>query len=206
MSINNVLKEIRSFDIFEYDQKLVAEAIETKGKLMLRGILQNGRIYPKDVLDREIRNYQKFILENRATGEIDHPDSSVVSLKNVSHIIREAHLEGDTVIGTLEVLDKLPSGKILRGLVESGVKIGISSRGVGSTKPEGDYQVVQDDFLLICFDCVSEPSTTGAFMLPEGFLRGQGINSSALNQHFKKSDRIDRIINEIVFNKNSKLI
>ena len=94
---------------------------------------QNGRVYPLPILEREIRNYQKFIKENRALGECDHPDSSVVELKNVSHIVREARMEGDNVYGTIEILDT-PKGKIIQSLIESGVTLGISSRGVGSTK------------------------------------------------------------------------
>jgi hypothetical protein len=173
---------------------------KNNGKIVMRGILQkadtlnqNGRIYPEAILEREIRNYQKFIMENRALGELDHPDSSVVNLKNVSHVIKEAYLEKGVVYGTVELLDT-PSGKILQSLVESGVKLGISSRGVGSTKKQNDYQVVQDDFQLICWDYVSEPSTPGAFMLPEG----KQINSAELKKIFNKSDRIDRIVNDIL--------
>ena len=149
------------------------------------------------VLEREVRNYQKFIIENRAVGELDHPDSSVVNLKNVSHVIREAYIENGTVIGTIEVLGKTPSGAILQGLVESGIKLGISSRGVGSTRKQGEYYVVQDDFQLICWDMVSEPSTPGAFMIPEGKLIGE----AELRQVFNRTDRIDRVLNEILSNK-----
>ena len=154
---------------------------------------QNGRVYPLPILEREIRNYQKFIKESRALGECDHPDSSVVELKNASHIIREAYMDGDICYGSVELLDT-PAGKILQSLVESGVTLGISSRGVGSTKSEGDYQVVQDDFQLICWDFVSEPSTPGAFMMKEGV----EISKADLNKHFNKTDRIDRIFNDII--------
>jgi hypothetical protein len=154
---------------------------------------QNGRIYPKTVLEREVRNYQKFIVENRAMGELDHPDTSVVNLKNVSHVIKEAYIEGDVVYGTVEILNT-PSGLILQSLIESGVKLGISSRGVGSTRKQGDYYVVQDDFQLICWDFVSEPSTPGAFMLPEG----KQISTAELNTVFNRTDRIDRVINDIL--------
>tara|TARA_B100000683_G_C12331524_1_gene490771 strand:- start:359 stop:874 length:516 start_codon:yes stop_codon:yes gene_type:complete len=154
---------------------------------------QNGRIYPQEILEREIRNYQKFIAENRALGECDHPDTSVVELKNASHIIREAEMQGDVCVGIVELLDT-PSGKILQSLVESGVTLGISSRGVGSTRREGDYDVVQDDFQLICWDFVSEPSTPGAFMMREG----KDFSSKDLRQHFNKTDRIDRIVNDII--------
>jgi hypothetical protein len=170
------------------------------GKLVLKGVIQraetlnqNGRVYPRSILEREVMNYQKLIKENRALGECDHPDSSVVELKNVSHIVREAHMDGDTVFGSIEVLDT-PQGKIIQSLIESGVTLGISSRGVGSTRRQGDTQVVQDDFQLICFDMVSEPSTPGAFMLREG----KEIDPKELDNFFTKSDKVDRICNEIL--------
>ena len=186
---------------FEYNAETIKESRELNGgKIIMKGILQkadtlnqNGRVYPLPILEREIRNYQKFIKESRALGECDHPDSSVVELKNASHIIREAYMEGDICYGTVELLDT-PAGKILQSLVESGVTLGISSRGVGSTKSEGDYQVVQDDFQLICWDFVSEPSTPGAFMMKEGV----EVSRADLNKHFNKTDRIDRIFNDII--------
>jgi hypothetical protein len=195
------LKLLNSYEVFDYTPDMIKESREkNNGKVMMKGILQkadtlnqNGRIYPMAVLEREVRNYQKFIAENRALGELDHPDSSVVNLKNVSHVIKEAYLDKGVVYGTVELLDT-PSGKILQSLVESGVKLGISSRGVGSVKKQGDYHIVQDDFQLICWDYVSEPSTPGAFMLPEG----RTVNSSELRKIFNKSDRIDRIINDIL--------
>lgn len=166
----------------------------------MKGILQkaetlnqNGRIYPRDILEREVRNYQKFIRENRALGECDHPDSSVVELKKVSHIIKEAYMEGNVCYGTVEILDT-PMGKILQSLVEAGVTLGISSRGVGSTSKSGESQVVQDDFQLICWDFVSEPSTPGAFMMREG----REVKASELSRTFNRSDRIDRIFNDIL--------
>lgn len=195
------LKLLNSYEVFDYTPDMIKESRDkNNGKIVMKGILQkadtlnqNGRIYPAAVLEREIRNYQKFIAENRALGELDHPDSSVVNLKNVSHIIKEAYLEKGVVYGAVELLDT-PAGKILQSLVESGVKLGISSRGVGSVKKQGDYHIVQDDFQLICWDYVSEPSTPGAFMLPEG----RTINSNELRNIFNKSDRIDRIVNDIL--------
>jgi len=199
------LRLINSYQVFDYTPDMIKEARDAnEGKIVMKGILQksdtlnqNGRIYPRNVLEREVRNYQKFIIENRALGELDHPDSSVVNLKNVSHIVREAHIEGDVVYGSVEILDT-PSGKILQSLVESGVKLGISSRGVGTTKKQGDYQIVQDDFQLICWDFVSEPSTPGAFMMAEG----RQINPEELQKVFTKSDRIDRILNDILTSRN----
>jgi len=184
-----------------YTTDLIKESIEdNNGKLLLNGILQkcdtlnqNGRIYPRSILEREITNYQKFIDERRALGECDHPDSSVVELKNASHLVTSARMEGDNVMGTIEILDT-PSGKILRSLIEAGVTLGISSRGVGSTRRDGERQIVQDDFQLICFDMVSEPSTPGAFMLREG----REVSQEEINKHFNTSDRIDRIFNDIL--------
>ena len=197
----NNLKLVTSWLPFEYNKELIKESREQNdGTIVRKGILQkaetlnqNGRIYPLAILEREVRNYQKFIRENRALGECDHPDSSVVELKNVSHIIREAWMEGDVCKGTVELLDT-PCGKILQNLVEAGVTLGISSRGVGSTKQKGDYQVVQDDFQLICWDFVSEPSTPGAFMMREGL----EVSRKDLNKFFTKTDRIDRIFNDII--------
>ena len=184
-----------------YTRDMIKESRMTQdGSVLLRGVLQrcdtlnqNGRIYPKSILERELMNYQKFIKENRALGECDHPDTSVVELKNVSHIVREAHLDGDSVVGTIELLNT-PAGKILQSLVEAGVTLGISSRGVGSVINENGNQIVQDDFQLICFDMVSEPSTPGAFMLKEGRI----VSQDDLNKIFTSSDRIDRIFNDIL--------
>jgi hypothetical protein len=186
---------------FSYDANAIKENKAVNGgKLVMKGILQkaetlnqNGRVYPRDILEREVRNYQKFIRENRALGECDHPDSSVVELKKVSHIIREAYMEGNICYGTVEILDT-PCGKILQSLVEAGVTLGISSRGVGSTRKSGEHQIVQDDFQLICWDFVSEPSTPGAFMMREG----RQVKQSDLSRTFNRSDRIDRIFNDIL--------
>ena len=197
----NSKKLLTEWTPLSYTSELIKESIEgNDGKLLLNGILQkcdtlnqNGRIYPRSILEREITNYQKFIDERRALGECDHPDSSVVELKNASHLVTSARMEGDNVIGTIEILNT-PSGQILRSLIESGVTLGISSRGVGSTRRDGERQIVQDDFQLICFDMVSEPSTPGAFMLREG----REVSQEEINKHFNTSDRIDRIFNDIL--------
>jgi len=193
-------KLITEWSAFEYDHQLIKEQKAAGRPLMMKGILQkaetlnqNGRVYPKAILEREIRNYQKFIKENRALGELDHPDSSVVELKNASHNVKEAYMEGNIVYGVVEILNT-PSGQILQSLVESGVTLGISSRGVGSTKSQGDMQIVQDDFQLICWDFVSEPSTPGAFMMREA----KEVSPQFINNVFNKTDRIDRIFNDIM--------
>ncbi len=165
---------------FSISKEQISESIkENDGKLVVRGVLQraeaknqNGRVYPAAILQREAKNYnESFIKQKRALGELDHPDSSVVNLSNVSHNITEMHFEGDNLIGTVEILTT-PSGNILRELFKNGIKLGISSRGLGSveTVTEGpDDQPVQkvgNDFELIAFDFVSNPSTHGAFMYP----------------------------------------
>ena len=163
---------------FEVRPEQITESMkENDGKLVVRGVLQraeaknqNGRIYPKEVLMRESKKYLKeFISQHRALGELDHPESSVVNLQNASHNITEMHWEGDNLLGEVEVLGT-PAGNILKELFKSGIKLGISSRGMGSveTVSEGgeQSQEVQPDFELIAFDFVSNPSTHGAFMYP----------------------------------------
>ena len=164
---------------FEIKPEQIVESMkENHGRLVVRGVLQraesknqNGRVYPREVLMREAKKYAKeFIGQNRAMGELDHPESSVVNLANVSHNIKEMHWEGDNLLGTVEVLST-PSGNILTELFKSGIKLGISSRGMGSVETvseAGDEpsQEVQPDFELIAFDFVSNPSTHGAFMYP----------------------------------------
>jgi hypothetical protein len=204
------MKLLTEYVNFEYSREQLAESREkNNGRLIMSGILQkagtlnqNGRVYPEDVLEREVRNYQKFITEGRALGELDHPDSSVVELKNVSHVVRSAHMDDGVVYGTIEVLET-PNGKILQSLVESGIKIGISSRGVGSTQKTGDHVTVQPDFQLICWDIVSEPSTPGAFVMKEARdLTQQEIEQ--LNQYLGKDVRVDRVLNDILQWKNEE--
>ena len=163
---------------FEVGPEQITESMkENNGKLIVRGVLQraeaknqNGRIYPKEVLVREAKKYYKeFIKQSRAMGELDHPESAVVNLQNVSHNIKEMHWEGNNLLGTVEVL-RTPSGNILTELFNSGIKLGISSRGMGSVETVSEAgeqsQEVQPDFELIAFDFVSNPSTQGAFMYP----------------------------------------
>ena len=161
---------------FEVTREQINESIkQNNGRLVVHGVLQrsdaknqNGRVYPHEILARESNKYdESFIKQKRAMGELDHPESSVVNLQNVSHNITEMHWEGKNLVGTVEVLGT-PSGNILKELFKAGIKLGISSRGMGSveTVNEGDAQEVQDDFELIAFDFVSNPSTHGAFMHP----------------------------------------
>ena len=177
----------------EGEKKMVAE-----GHLVFPAKLQeadavngNQRVYTEEVLRKEINNYQKIVEDRRALGECDHPDDSVVNLKNASHMVNRIWWEGKDVIGTVKVL-QTPAGQILRGLYESGVKFGFSSRALGSLQEgKGGVQYVQDDLQLICFDAVSEPSAPGAYIM-------EGKKSMDLTQIFTKGDRINRALNEIL--------
>ena len=194
---------------FEVTPQQINEAMKNNnGRLIVKGVLQraeaknqNGRVYPRETLVREAKKYAEVqIKERRALGELDHPDSSVVNLNNVSHNILEMHWNGDDLNGTVEVLGT-PAGNILKELFKSGIKLGISSRGLGSVKEmheaDGEDSVeVQPDFELIAFDFVSNPSTHGAFLSPtnEGKLHeGVGTRNGTCCHDCK----IEDIINDI---------
>jgi len=166
------------------------------GGMMLSGIIQksdtvngNGRVYPHHVLEREMKNYSKLVKERRALGELDHPEDSVINLRNASHMMTDVWWDGQNVMGKAKVLDT-PSGKVLQELVSAGVSIGISSRGMGSVSESQGNTIVEDDFQLICFDFVSEPSTPGAFMMKEA--------KDYQNKVFTKADKINRLLNEVL--------
>lgn len=183
----------------------------SNGSVYLVGICQksgtkngNGRVYKKETLQREVENYQKAIGERRSLGELDHPDDSVINLKNASHLVTKMWWDGDSVMGKIEVLNT-PSGKILKELVKSGVKLGISSRGLGTVNERNGETIVEDDFQLICFDMVSEPSTPNAFLSPE---RGAGISVSmpgAIQNYMAESKtsnkKVDLLIDSILRDK-----
>jgi hypothetical protein len=174
------------------------------GRTIVKGILQragaenqNGRVYPKPTLMREAQKYEQLIKERRALGELDHPDSTVINLKNVSHNIKEIHWEGDDLCGTVEIL-ATPSGNILKELLRAGILLGISSRGMGSTKQmEGNKVEVQEDFELIGWDFVSNPSTHGAFMLPMNESVTKQIGTDVCGDYCKAQDLMREIITEI---------
>ena len=177
----------------EEEKRLVKE----NKAVFLTGIMQradaqngNGRVYPRPILEREMENYKKLVRERRALGELDHPEDSVVHLKNASPMVTDVWWDGNDVMGKVQVLNT-PSGQVLKELVGAGVKLGISSRGLGSVSEGNGTTMVEDDFQLICFDFVSEPSTTGAFMMTEG----KDIN---LDKVFTKADKINRALNNIL--------
>jgi hypothetical protein len=190
---------------FNITPQQITEAMkENNGKLVVKGVLQraeaknqNGRVYPRDVLVRESKKYDNnFVKQNRALGELDHPDSSVVNLTNVSHNITEMHFEGDNLLGTVEILTT-PSGNILKELFKNGIKLGISSRGLGSVEQVreangDDVTKVGDDFELIAFDFVSNPSTHGAFLYPMN--ESVDKQGRTCGQYCKAEDIINHII------------
>jgi hypothetical protein len=167
-----LIKEASDLSGFDRRKKLQESIDKNGGRLVVSGVLQradaknqNSRIYPRQILEREVDNYlQKEIAEKRAYGELDHPESSVVNLKNVSHVVRECWWDGDDVVGKVEILNT-PSGNILKELILADLTVGISSRGMGSVKKiNEDTDQVEDDFQLVCWDFVSNPSTHGAFL------------------------------------------
>ena len=190
------------YTLFEISPQQINESLSKNGgRLVVSGVLQraeaknqNGRVYPKETLMREAKKYEDtFVQERRALGELDHPDSSVVNLNNVSHNVLGMNWSGDDLVGTVEVLST-PAGNILKELFKSGIKLGISSRGMGSVKEvmrEGGNTVeVQPDFELIAFDFVSNPSTHGAFLSP--------VNESVQKVVADKYSNINNIITNII--------
>jgi len=202
-------KVIVDYIPFEISPQQINEAMkENNGKLVVKGVLQraeaknqNGRIYPREILMRESKKYdENFVKQNRALGELDHPDSSVVNLQNVSHNVKEMHFEGDNLVGTCEILTT-PSGNILRELFKNGIKLGISSRGLGSVEmvqeSNGDtVSKVGDDFELIAFDFVSNPSTHGAFLYPEKM--NESVDNSQQGRTCGEYCKAEDIINHII--------
>jgi hypothetical protein len=193
-----LLQEYRQFKV---DKLLVERSIKENKPLMVSGIIQraeaknqNGRVYPKDILEREIKKYAEGpVKERRAMGELDHPESSVINLQNVSHNIVEVSMKGNDVYGKVEILST-PAGNILKELFRNGITVGISSRGMGSVKEnmsEGTVEV-QDDFELLCFDFVSTPSTHGAYMSPVG------INEGTIRIPEYKYTNVNNIIRDII--------
>ena len=175
----------------EAEKRAVREgAMYISGKLQEGGCENgNGRIYSEAIMQREVKKYSKIVDDNRALGELDHPESSIVNLANVSHMVVGIWMDGPAVMGKCKVLNT-PAGQILRALVDADVKIGISSRGMGSVTEQRGKTIVEDDFQLICFDIVSEPSTPNAFM---------ALSESKLtNQKVTRNNTIVNLMNEII--------
>ena len=194
-----LLTEYRPFHV---DRQLAEATLKENRPLVVKGVIQraeaknqNGRIYPREILEREINKYiEGPVREKRALGELDHPESSVINLQNVSHNVTKIKMMGDDVYGEVEILPT-PAGKILQALFASGITVGISSRGMGSVKEgSGGTVEVQDDFELLCFDFVSTPSTHGAFMTPVG----RALQEGQIIQQEYKYTNVNNIIRDII--------
>mgnify|MGYP003116938449 CR=1 FL=1 len=176
----------------EDEKRRVAE-----GATILTGVMQmsetknhNGRVYPHALLEREVERYKKLVEQRRALGELDHPESSVINLQNASHLVTSIWMDDNKVMGKIEVLPT-PSGMILTNLVQAGVPCGISSRGMGSVSERNGVTLVEDDFQLICFDMVSDPSTPGAIM-------SQVSEAKDMSRPLNKTDVINSLMNKIL--------
>ena len=192
-------KLLIEYSVFTPKNTQITEGISGNKNMIVNGVVQraeefnhNGRRYPFEILKREVDKYiEGPIRENRALGELDHPESSVINLKNASHNIKELYFEGNDLMGSIEILPT-PSGNILKELFKNNITVGISSRGMGSVKPLGEGKVeVEDDFELLCWDFVSTPSTHGAFVKPVGLNEGRNHNS---NPYIK----LNKIISDII--------
>jgi len=193
----NVLVDTRPF------QYILKESAGPSGKFIVEGLMQvagdlngNGRVYPKNILEREILKFKDTFIKGRnAYGELDHPESPIVSLKNASHVITDLWWEGDNVMGRVEVLDT-PFGNIVKSILKAGYAIGISSRGTGSVRQMEDGSgrvIVNDDFDLVTWDFVSNPSVPGAFMVPVS-----GNLQESLVKSQNKYTRLNLILNDIL--------
>lgn len=196
--------------LFQVISGLINESKSERGYPLVKGILQredalnqNRRVYPSEILRREAKKYGQLIKERRALGELDHPDSPVISLANASHNIVALEWQGKDLVGTVEILPT-PNGNILKELLNAGIMCGISSRGMGSVQEvvnEEDGQpkmIVQDDFEILCWDFVSNPSTQGAFMRPQGKVHEGVLMEGKSNIPVNKYEKINSIISNII--------
>ena len=197
-----LLTEYRQFKV---DKLLVEQSIKENKSLVVKGVIQraeaknqNGRVYPREILEREIQKYVDGpVKERRALGELDHPESSVINLQNVSHNVTKVKMVGDDVYGEVEILST-PAGNILKELFRNGITVGISSRGMGSVQENRDGSVeVQDERELLCWDFVSTPSTHGAFMKPAGRAI-QELQEGKIQLPEYKYTNVNNIIRDII--------
>ena len=176
----------------------LVESKVTGGNPMVEGILAtaevkngNGRYYPKSIWTREIDKYMDSVKNSRALGELDHPESTVINLKNVSHNIKDLWWDGDYIMGKIEILPT-PSGNILKALIDNGIQVGVSSRGMGSVKQMGETLEVQDDFELLCWDFVSTPSNPGSWMHPSRL--NESIEKGSIKDYAKANEIIRELL------------
>ena len=187
-------------NLWNSNSMLTENVSKENGNIVVSGILAtcevkngNGRYYSRELWERELDKYAEFVNGRRATGELDHPESSVINLKNVSHVITETWWDNDHVMGKIEIL-KTPSGQILEALIKAGVTVGVSSRGMGSLEQRGEVMEVQDDFELLCWDFVSTPSNPGSFM---------GVLAEGKQQNLTDYSQVNNTIRDILCSKGS---
>ena len=176
-----LLVDVTPFKPILRESKSRPGVFEVEGVMQRAGAKnQNGRVYDKAILERETKKYiDEFVKRGNAFGELDHPESPVVSLKNASHVVKDLYWKGDDLMGKVELLNT-PAGNIVKEIIKAGHTIGISSRGTGSVQQtnEGTLEV-QPDFELVCWDFVSNPSTHGAFMNPVSLNESKQANKYA---------------------------
>jgi hypothetical protein len=190
--MSNILVNVTPFKAVLTESKTKPGVFEVVGIMQRAGAKnQNGRIYKREILEEEVNNYiENFVKVGNAYGELDHPESAIVSLKNASHVVKDLWWEGEDLMGRVELLNT-PAGNIVKEIVKGGHTIGISSRGTGSvTQTNEGTLMVQPDFELVCWDFVSNPSTQGAFMNPISLNEGK-VKAG-------KYDKLDTIINNIL--------
>ena len=185
----------------KFSPKTINENVSKEnGNLVVEGILAtcevkngNGRYYARELWEREMKKYTDLIKERRSLGELDHPESQVINLQNVSHLVTDYNWDGDNIMGKIEILPT-PAGNILKELIKNGVTVGVSSRGMGSLEQRGDIMEVQDDFELLCWDFVSTPSNPGSFM---------GVLQEGKNTVTYDYTKVNSVIHEILCSKGS---
>ena len=190
--MTNLLIDVQPFKPLLKESRQKPGVFEVEGVVQRAGAKnQNGRVYDKTLLQRETQKYiDEFVKVGNAFGELDHPESAIVSLKNASHVIKELWWTGDDLMGRIELLNT-PSGNIVKEIIRGGHTIGISSRGTGSVKQTNEGTLmVQPDFELVCWDFVSNPSTHGAFMRPSTINEGKDA--------YSKYIKLDSILNNIL--------
>ena len=172
------MKLISEFNDYGVSPVIVEANENGKKEYFIEGIFmqaeiknRNGRIYPKEVIQKEVKRYNKeFVEQDRAFGELGHPEGPTINLDKVSHMITKLEEEGNNFVGRAKILST-PNGQIVKNLIDDGAKLGVSSRGLGSLESKGDAQYVKDDFqLATAGDIVADPSAPEAFV--EGIMEG----------------------------------
>jgi len=187
-------------DTFIIEDLRILEESKSTGTMKIAGLFQrantpnhNKRIYEKKILIREITRLDEAVQERRLMGELDHPSHDAVKLQNVSHLVTKLSMKGNDMLGEAEVLNT-PAGQVAQALIRGGVKLGISSRGMGTLRERNDgMSMVNDDFKLVTFDLVADPSTKGAFP----GLVNESKNSKFIEKTVKET--YDKALSEKVF-------